>query len=48
LASIAASELVAVEGVSADKIIMVSFGQPRIGNREFAEEYAKRVILLSS
>ncbi|KAI6225515.1 Lipase domain containing protein [Aphelenchoides fujianensis] len=41
LAAIAAGELVGVERVAAERVVMLNFGQPRVGDREYALRYEK-------
>ncbi|KAI6225172.1 Lipase-like protein [Aphelenchoides fujianensis] len=41
LAAIAAGELVGVERVAAERVVMLNFGQPRVGDREYARQYEK-------
>ncbi|KAI6183054.1 Class 3 lipase protein [Aphelenchoides bicaudatus] len=43
LAQIAAGELVGVQKVPSDRVVMINFGQPRVGNKEYVEVYEKLV-----
>jgi hypothetical protein len=43
LASIAAGELVEIQKIPSDRVITMTFGQPRVGNAEYVEAYNKLV-----
>lgn len=43
LAQIAAGELVGVHKVPSNNVLMMNFGQPRVGNNEYVEAYEKLV-----
>jgi predicted lipase len=45
LASIAAGELVGVQKVPSNRVIMINFGQPRVGNAEYVQAYDKLVCI---